>query len=121
VPRALRRIVGQCLKPRAARRIASATAIRCRLEALLDRPSTVDLRRTLSSWLWERHVFETRDNETVVLIAAASTGGRGSRGRLALAMAAVVAAGMLLGYSLQHPSRIADWSAETVARLRTVD
>ncbi len=121
VPRALRQVIRQCLKPRAARRIASATAIRRRLESLLDRPSTVDLHRMLSSWLWERHVFETRDGETVVLLAAGSTDGRRSAGRLALAMAAVVAAGMLLGYSLQHPSRIADWSAETISRLQTLD
>ena len=57
LPRTLRRIVRQCLKPRAARRIASATEIRKGLEALLDRPSAADLRRGLSSWLWERHVL----------------------------------------------------------------
>ena len=31
--------------------------------------SPVDLRSELSSWLWERQVFETRENETVVLVS----------------------------------------------------
>jgi serine/threonine-protein kinase len=123
LPRVLRRIVRQCLKPKAARRVASAKEVRQRLEALLDRPSAADLRRSLSSWLWERHVFEVRANETVVMVAA----GAGSRAprrqgiRLTMAAAAAIGAVALLGYSVEHPTQITQWSDRVVARLAAID
>lgn len=117
VPRALRRIVRRCLKPRPARRMASATEIRRGLEALLERPSTVELRRVLASWLWERHVFETRENETVVMIAPGIGDAAGASHRLALVTAALLGAIGLLAYSVEHPGRVADWSESVVAAM----
>jgi len=116
IPRPLRAIVRRCLKPRASRRIASATELRRRLESLLDRPSSVDLRRGLASWLWERRVFETRENETVVMVAPEAGVRRRMRWRLTLATAGLVGAASLLGFSVRHPAQIADWSERVVRR-----
>ncbi len=66
VPRYLRKIVRGCLRAKARQRISNATLVRRRLERELGRPSPVDLRQQLASWLWEHQVFECRENETVV-------------------------------------------------------
>ncbi len=66
VPRTLRGIVRGCLKANVKRRAASAAGIRRKLERELGNPSPVDMQRKLAGWLWERQVFECRNNETVV-------------------------------------------------------
>jgi hypothetical protein len=121
LPRVLRRIVRRCLKPKASRRIASATAIREPLESLLGRPSDVELRRSLASWLWGRHVFEARTNETVVMLAPAAGSSSVRRRGLRWAMALALGAAGLLGYSLQHPVEVATWSEQVVAQWAAPD
>ena len=81
----------------------------------------MELQRALSSWLWERHVFEPRANETVVMLAASSHGTRRRRLRLAAATAAVLGSAGLLAYAVQHPIEVADWSDALTARLVSSD
>ncbi len=65
-PRFLASLVRVCLRAKPARRAASAAALRRRLEDRLGRPSSADVRAELTSWLWERGVFELKENETVL-------------------------------------------------------
>ena len=121
-PRALRRIVRRCLKPKPARRMVSASEIRIELETLLERSSPIALQHSLSSWLWGRHVFEARVDETVVMLAASGAGGRGLRGlRRAVAAAALIASLAALGYALREPGEVADWSEAVATRIVASD
>jgi eukaryotic-like serine/threonine-protein kinase len=70
VPRALARLVREGLRTKASSRISSAAALRLRLERFLGAPTSDTLRAELASHLWEHNVFERRDNETVLRIAA---------------------------------------------------
>lgn len=106
-PRVLVRLVRACLKPRATRRIASASELRERLEALLRRPSSADCQSALASFLWSRHVFESRETETVVMVARASAPESARPFRLALAAIALTLSLGLLATSLRDPTRIA--------------
>ena len=63
-PRALNRLVRNCLRPRVKRRIQSATALRCTLERLFGDPSPAECRAEIAAWLWERKVFQANENET---------------------------------------------------------
>jgi serine/threonine protein kinase len=93
-PRWLARIVRSCLRGRARRRLASSSALRRDLERHLGCPSPADVRAELASWLWDHHVHETYDGETVVRVAAPVVDQRmGAGGWLlaALACAATVA------------------------------
>lgn len=67
VPRDIVRLIQQCLRPKVKQRLASTAALRRRLEGRIGALSPADLRGELATWLWERQVFETRKNETVVL------------------------------------------------------
>jgi serine/threonine protein kinase len=67
-PRFLASLVKVCLRAKPAKRAASATAVRRRLEERLGRPSSADARSELTSWLWERGVFELKENETVLRV-----------------------------------------------------
>jgi len=106
VPRALARLVRQCLRPKASRRIASAAEARRRLESILDRPTPADAQNALASYLWEQHVFEPRATETVVMIAAAPGGSAKSRLRMVGAAAALAAAILCLGLALRFPDEV---------------
>lgn len=112
VPRSVVRLVRQCLRPRAARRIASAAEARRRLEAILDRPTTAECQSVLTSYLWDRHVFEPRSTETVVMVACAPSVTKRSTFRLAGAMAALITSLLLLGFALSYPGDIASWTDE---------
>jgi serine/threonine-protein kinase len=112
VPRSIVRLVRQCLRPRAARRISSAAEARRRLEMILDRPTMADCRTTLTSFLWERHVFEPRSTETVVMVARAPNSSRRSSARLASAIAALVVSMASLGFALRYPAEVAGWTDE---------
>lgn len=112
VPRSIVRLLRQCLRPRAARRISSAAEARRRLEAILDRPTTADCQSTLTSYLWDRHVFEPRATETVVMVACAPSVTKRSTVRLAGAMAALVASMLFLGFALRFPEDVASWTDE---------
>jgi serine/threonine-protein kinase len=87
IPRGLARLVGRCLRSRAKRRLASAAELRRELEKLLSHPSPADARAEIASWLWKQSVFETRENETVVLLVRSSASDSPKRGRRALALA----------------------------------
>jgi len=115
VPRSIVRLVRQCLRPRAARRISSAAEARRRLETILDRPTTADCQTLLTSFLWDSHVFEPRSTETVVMVACAPSVTKRSTVRLAGAAAALVASLLSLGFALRYPGEVAGWTDE-VAR-----
>jgi serine/threonine protein kinase len=67
-PRFLASLVRVCLRAKPAKRAASAAALRRRLEERLGKPSPADVRSELTSWLWERGVFELKENETVLRV-----------------------------------------------------
>lgn len=113
VPRSIVRLVHRCLRPRAARRIASAAEARRRLEAILDRPTTSDCQSTLTRFLWENHVFEPRETETVVMLTSDPNSKPRSPARLVRALAAFIAlvtSVLSLGFALRHPAEVASWT-----------
>lgn len=112
VPRSVVRLVRQCLRARATRRISSAAEARRKLETILNRPTPADCRSELTSFLWERHVFEPRATETVVMVAHTSSPNPRSRIRVAVATAALVASLIALGIALRYPEWIAVWTDE---------
>ncbi len=114
VPRALARIVRDLLRPQTARRLASATLLRQRLEKLLDRPTPAECRHVIARVLWERQVFETARAETVVLVAAESPMDR-RRVRSGFAAAALATAIALLGWSVTFPRDMLDWTDAATA------
>lgn len=69
-PRSLARLVRRCLRARPGGRPSTTGAVRRHLEAMVGAPSPADTRAALASWFWARQVFERRDNETLVQIAA---------------------------------------------------
>ena len=91
-PRAVVRMLRRCLRPKPRRRFGSARELRRRLESLLDRPSPADSRAELASYLWERGIFDTRDNETVVVIRDTALPIRRRRPLRWLAAAAILGA-----------------------------
>ena len=102
-PRALVRLVRACLKPRAPRRVSSAVEVRSRLEALLRRPSSGDCQSALAAFFWDRHVFESRETETVVMVARPALPERARPLRLALAAVALTLSLGLLAASIHDP------------------
>lgn len=69
-PRAIARLVRSCLRARTRKRPASAGVFRRTLERQLGSISPADCSGEIASFLWERQVFETRDNETVLVLQA---------------------------------------------------
>jgi serine/threonine protein kinase len=112
VPRSIIRLVRQCLRPRAARRIPSAAEARRRLEAILDRPTTADCQSALTSFLWDRHVFEPRATETIVMVARTLNSTPRSTLRLTGAIAALAASMLSLGFALRYPGEVTRWTDE---------
>ncbi len=68
-PRFMARLIRQLMRGKPRKRVASTTELRRRLEKRLGNPSASDSAAELASWLWERHVFETQEGETVVRVA----------------------------------------------------
>jgi serine/threonine-protein kinase len=89
-PRLLARIIKRCLRPTPRQRWAETGELRRRLERRLGRVSPQDARDELAAWLWERGVFEPRDDDTVE--AAKPQLRRSARRPLALAAAVLAAA-----------------------------
>jgi serine/threonine protein kinase len=110
IPRALAKLVRRCLAPRVRRRIGSATEIRRKLEALLDRPPRAECQSTLASYLWERHVFEPRETETVVMVAREATLRPFRPLRLAAAIGILAVSLLSLGLSFRYPNEITEWT-----------
>ncbi len=109
-PRSLVRLIRQCLKPRAPRRIASAMEVRRRLESLLDRPSSVDCQSTLAAFFWDRHVFESRPAETVVMVARTSATDRRQPLRFGLAAIAMTFSFGIFAMSIHDPASVVRWT-----------
>jgi serine/threonine-protein kinase len=63
-PRALARLIRACLRPKAKKRLRSASDLRCALERLVGHPAPADCRAEIAAWLWERKVFQAEENET---------------------------------------------------------
>ncbi len=102
-PRVSVRIVHGCLRPKPKQRIGSAALIRRRLEKRIGSLSPADLRSELASWLWEHQVFETRENETVLLVNRPADGSVSTqlrRAQLAAALATALAAAALFAHQL---------------------
>jgi serine/threonine protein kinase len=93
-PRALARLLRDCLRPRARKRIASATALRRALERHLGAPSPADCRSEIAAFLWERKIFRASSGKTA-LVKRPRKAPRRSRGgwRWAIAAASCAAAG----------------------------
>jgi serine/threonine-protein kinase len=109
IPRRLARVVRRCLKPKAPRRMASAAELRRELEAVLGRVAASDGAERLAAFLWERHVFEPNENETVVRVAVGHTPDWRARVRVGVAAAALVVAALGLALSLNDPVAAAQW------------
>jgi len=75
VPRAMARLVSGLLRAKPGRRISTASNVRRRLEKKLGHVSPSDVSAELATWLWDRQVFETREDETVVRIASSTAPG----------------------------------------------
>jgi serine/threonine-protein kinase len=120
VPRSLIRLVRQCLKPKAQRRIGSAVEIRRRLEVILDRPSSRDCQHALAAFLWERRVFEARETETVVMVACSPASTRRRVVRAAVAATAVAVSMMLVGWAVWRPADVLRWTDSLTERTRLV-
>ena len=94
-PRALARLIRACLRPKARKRLQSATALRGALERLVGNPSPAECRAEIAAWLWERKVFQPDENETEFVRQAPAKTRRG--GPLRRAAAFVACAAVLVG------------------------
>lgn len=106
-PRKLERVVRRSLKARLQSRPSASGEVRRRLEAILGEPSAADVRSELASWLWSRQLFERRENETLVQVAAIAAPRRGP-GRLAAPLAAVALAALAAAvvFTIDHRPRL---------------
>ncbi len=69
-----------------------------------------DCQGRLTSFLWERHVFEPRATETIVMVARAPNTAKRRTAHLAGATAALVASLFSLGLALHYPAEVAGWT-----------
>ncbi len=116
-PRALIKLVNQCLRPRVRRRITSAGEVQRRLEVILGRPTPSQCRTALAGWLWDRHVLESRAGETVVMIAPVVSPSEPGRARRFAAAAALAIALAMASFSATQPDRIVGWSDQVASRV----
>ena len=91
-PRWLASTVKSCLRGKSTRRLASTATLRRLLERRLGAPAPPEARAELASWLWERHVHEAADGETVVRVAMEPIRRRSRWARRAAAAAVCAAA-----------------------------
>jgi serine/threonine-protein kinase len=94
-PRALARLVRLCLRPKAKKRLPSATALRCALERHLGTPSPVECRAEIGAWLWERKVFVPDEADATRMHAPPPLPRRGLRPLVPWAVAAATAAALI--------------------------
>jgi serine/threonine-protein kinase len=109
-PRSLARLVRACLRPRPQRRIASATAIRQRLESRLGTATPGDCRGALATWLREGGVLAEENGHTVALTRPAPQARRWGAVR-AVAAAAACACLMTGAVHYRHDRSEADAAA----------
>ncbi|MFQ5418329.1 MAG: serine/threonine-protein kinase [Myxococcota bacterium] len=115
VPRALARLIRDCLRPKPKRRLQTATDLRARLERLLGDPSPAACRAEIAGWLWERKVFRAGEEETEVAIPPAPRRPAGWR-RFGLGLAACAA--VLAGAGAIHVAGVVPPGANAPARVR---
>jgi serine/threonine protein kinase len=122
VPRRLARLIRDGLRSKSSQRIASSTAFRDRLEHHLGHPTSESLRAELAAHLWGQNVFERRESETVLRVAApVSNPRRKLRRRLVWIGAGLTAAGIAAaaaaatGWISIHPTWLAPRAAEAPA------
>ena len=84
--------------------------VRRRLETLLGRPSSADCQSTLAAFFWDRHVFESKSTETIVMVARTAATDRGRPLRMALAAIAMTLSIGMLGMSIRDPANALRWS-----------
>jgi serine/threonine protein kinase len=72
VPRSLARLIRGLLRAKPSRRVATANNVRRRLEKKLGNVSPSDVSAELAAWFWDRQIFETREDETVVRVATSA-------------------------------------------------
>ena len=60
-PRPLVRLIRSCLRPKARKRLPSATALRRHLESQLGAPAPAESRAEIAAWMWERNVYHPAD------------------------------------------------------------
>ena len=110
VPRSLARLIHRCLCAKVGRRIASASELRRKLETLLDRPTRADNQTLLATYLWERHVFEARETETVVMLACQPRRRPLASFRMVAALAALAVSILSLGLSFRYYDDVTQWT-----------
>jgi len=101
-------MVQRCLRARPQSRPAETRDVRVALEAIVGPKSPTDLRTELASWLWSRQVFDRRENETVVQVAATArpaSGRRIARPLLAVLLTMLAAA---IAFELDVRPRLSD-------------
>jgi hypothetical protein len=108
MPRSLRRLLKRCLRAKPGRRLGSARELRIRLEQVLGSPSAADVRSEIAIHLWERGVFEQRENQTLVLAPPAKIShARASLGWLPAGFAAAAILATLLVVDVRPLPRLA--------------
>jgi hypothetical protein len=70
----------------------------------------------LAAFLWERRSFETREAETVVMVACSPASARRRVVRGALAATVVAVPMMLVGWSFWRPADVLRWSDAVAER-----
>jgi len=96
-PRRLARLVRRCLRAKPGGRPSTTRSVRMHLETMIGAPSPTDARAELASWFWARQLFERRDNETVVQVAALDAA---SRPRLLTSVLAACLVALVAGLAL---------------------
>jgi serine/threonine-protein kinase len=117
-PRPLARTVERCLRARPKRRVSSARELRRRLEDLLGAPSPADAQAELARWLWERSLFEPRNDETVVLVADAPAAARRRRLSPWIAVTALATAAAGIGLAVTRPQAVMRWTDDALTATR---
>ena len=118
VPRQLARMVERCLRAKPKRRIASARSLRRGLETLLWTPSPADCQAELARWLWERGMFESRNDETVVLVADSPRPTRPGHLRPWAAALALSVSAACVVLAFVRPQAVMRWTDDVVSLTR---
>jgi hypothetical protein len=111
-------MVERCLRAKPKRRIASARSLRRGLETLLGTPSPADCQAELARWLWERGMFESRNDETVVLVADSPRPTRPGHLRPWAAALALSVSAACVALAFVRPQAVMRWTDDVVSLTR---
>jgi serine/threonine-protein kinase len=102
-PRFLRKMIGDCLRAKPARRMASITQARRTLERALGRPSSLDCRSEIAQHLAARQIFVVPEDKTVARQAPPKRARIATRAQIRWALSAagglLVVAAAAAGYA----------------------